>query len=243
MSSKHIPSRILLSLLLTLFSIHHLSAQVGERRSDFSVGGTAGVLLNKVDFYPKVKQSMKMSPMFGFACRYICEKYFTCIAGIQAEVNYNNLGWQELIEDGSGNTFSRNLSYIQVPILMQMGWGREVRGFKFVFNAGPQFGYYLGSSEKRGGGEWNTTNRPNHVTYQYSHGVDNKFDYGIAAGLGVEFSSKVGHIIIEGRYYYGLGDFYDNSKKGYFGRSANQTIYAKLTYLFDMVKTKNCVRK
>ena len=41
-----------------------------------------------------------------------------------------------------------------------------------------------------------------------------------------------------GRYYYGLGDVYDNSKKGYFGRSANQAIMVKLTYLYDLVKTK-----
>jgi hypothetical protein len=81
------------------------------------------------------------------------------------------------------------------------------------------------------------------VTHQYGRELDNKFDYGIAAGLGLEVSTALGHFILEGRYYYGLGDAFDNSKKGYFGRSANQTIYAKLTYLFDIIKTKNCQRK
>ena len=68
--------------------------------------------------------------------------------------------------------------------------------------------------------------------------VDNKVDYGITGGLGVELSTPIGHFLLSGRYYYGLGDVFDNSKKGTFTRSAHQTIVAKLTYLFDIVKTK-----
>lgn len=234
----------ILTILYTLFGkCIEVSAQVGEHRSDFAIGGSAGWNMNRKNFVPTIKQTYLQSPLFGFAARYICEKYFTCIAGVQAEVNYNNMGWKEAIEDGSGNTYSRYLHYIQVPLLMQMGWGREVRGLKFVFMAGPQFGFLIGESESRGGDTWNTSRRPQGVTYQYDHSPDNWFDYGIAAGLGVELSTTIGHFILEGRYYYGLGDAYDNSKKGYFNRSANQTIQGKLTYLFDIVKTKNCIRK
>lgn len=231
-----------LIILLLLLSTS-ANAQVGDARNDFSVGATGGWIMNRVSFLPTIKQSTKQSPMFGFAARYICEKYFTCIAGVQAELNYANLGWVERIEDGSNNTYSRDLHYLQVPLLMQMGWGREVKGLKFVFMAGPQFGFCIGSQEHRSGEPWDVSHRPQHVTYQYDNEIDRKIDYGIAAGLGVEFSSKVGHFILEGRYYYGLGDAYDNSKKGYFGRSANQTIYGKLTYLFDIIKTKNCTRR
>ena len=76
------------------------------------------------------------------------------------------------------------------------------------------------------------------VVYQYGKDPDRKFDYGIAAGLGLEFSSPIGHLLLQGRYYYGLGDMYDNSKRGDFGRSANQTIQIKMAYLFDLVRTK-----
>jgi len=220
-----------------------VSAQVGEHRNDFSIGATAGWNMNRKNFVPNIKQTYLQSPIIGVAARYICEKYFTCIAGVQAEVMYSNMGWKEVIEDGSNNTYSRHLHYIELPILMQMGWGREVRGLKFVFMAGPQFGFLLGNTEYRGGGTWDVTKRPQGVVYQYDHDPDRKIDYGIAAGLGVELSTGIGHFILEGRYYYGLGDAYDNSKRGYFSRSANQAIQAKLTYLFDVIKTKNCVRK
>lgn len=214
-------------------------AQVGEHRSDFSIGFTGGYTMNKMDFQPTIKQAQKGSIMLGFSTRYVCEKYFTTICAVQLDVLYNNLGWKEVIEDGSDNTYKRDLHFLEVPVVMQMGWGRERRGLKFIFEAGPQVGLYLSGKEHMGGaGEWDTSHRPNGVIYQYGKAPDNKIDYGITAGLGVEFSSPIGHILLHGRYYYGLGDIYDNSKRGKFGRSANQTIYIRMTYLFDLLRTK-----
>lgn len=214
-------------------------AQVGEHRNDLSIGFTGGYTMNTMDFKPVIKQRSKGAPMFGFSSRYVCEKYFTTICAVELEVMYNNLGWEEVIEDGSENTYKRDWHFIEMPVLMQLGWGRERRGLKFIFEAGPQVGLYLSGKEHKGGaGPWDTSNRPNGVIYQYGKDPDHRFDYGIAAGLGVEFSSPIGHILLQGRYYYGLGDIYDNSKRGDFSRSANQTIYVKMTYLFDLIRTK-----
>ena len=70
--------------------------------------------------------------------------------------------------------------------------------------------------------------------------VQRKFDYGIVVGAGIELSMpKVGHFILEGRYYYGLGDIFDNSKSDFFGRSNFGQIVVKATYLFDIIRTKN----
>ena len=63
-------------------------------------------------------------------------------------------------------------------------------------------------------------------------------DYGICGGGGIDWSTKVGHFVLEGRYYYGLGDIFKNTKKDYFGRSGNSSITVKLSYLFDIIKTK-----
>ena len=231
------PRFLLLVLLLTLPLAG--KAQVGEYRNDLSVGVNAGWMLTKMDFDPTIKQNYKQSPTIGLSARYLCEKYFSSICAVQVELNYAAQGWQELIEDGSGNEYERNLHYVQLPILMQLGWGRERRGLKFVFEAGPQIGYCLSESETRGGGTWDTSNRPNSVVYQYDHELDHNFDYGLTGGFGLELSTSIGHFLLEGRYYYGLGDTYDNSKKGYFARSANNAIIIKLNYLFDVVRTKN----
>jgi hypothetical protein len=227
-------------VLLLLTSFGPALAQVGEPRRDFSIGLTAGCTMNRMDFSPVIKQRSKNSPMLGFAARYVCEKYFSTVCAVEMEVLYNNLGWQEDIEDGSNNTYTRDWHFIQMPILMQMGWGRERRGMKFLFEAGPQVGLFLSGEEHKGGaGAWDISHRPNGVIYQYGKDPDNRVDYGIAGGVGLEYSSAIGHILLQGRYYYGLGDMYDNSKRGKFGRSANQTLMIKLTYLFDLVRTKN----
>ena len=124
-------------------------AQVGEHRCDLSIGFTGGYTMNTMDFVPKIKQTQKGSPMIGFSSRYVCEKYFTTICAVELELLYNNLGWKEVIEDGSENTYKRDWHFLEMPILMQMGWGRERRGLKFLFEAGPQVGLYLSGKEQR----------------------------------------------------------------------------------------------
>ena len=49
--------------------------------------------------------------------------------------------------------------------------------------------------------------------------------------------------MLEGRYFYGLSDIFNNSKKDPFGRSANGAIYIKAAYLFDVIRTKGVERK
>ena len=85
----------------------------------------------------------------------------------------------------------------------------------------------------------NLADRSNLTCAQDTMSVENKFDYGIAAGLGMELAlPRVGHFLLEGRYYYGLGNIYGDSKRDYFARSNHSNIVIKLTYLFDIVKTK-----
>ena len=65
-----------------------------------------------------------------------------------------------------------------------------------------------------------------------------------ALGLGAEYSiPKVGHFLAEARYYYGLGNIYGSSKRDYFGKSNYGQIVFKVSYLFDITRTKNVKRK
>jgi hypothetical protein len=86
--------------------------------------------------------------------------------------------------------------------------------------------------------------RASHVVAQDTMTVKNKFDYGIAVGAGLEFSNRhFGHFMIEGRYYYGLGNIYGDSKRDYFSKSNIGNIVLKATYLFDITRTKGTNRK
>ena len=229
-------------------------AQVGEYRTDFAVGVNGGYMLSKVSFTPDVPQNMLGGMKAGLTFRYNCEKYFKSLCAIVAEVNIAQTGWKEKIEgmenqplyyaDDPDNAlhYERKITYLQIPIFARLGWGRERKGLQGFFQVGPQIAFML--SEKT------TTNlvpgyapteaRASNIVNQETMPVEKKFDYGIAGGAGIEFSMpKVGHFLLEGRYYYGLGNIFGNSKSDYFGKSNFGQIVIKATYLFDIVKTKN----
>ena len=262
--------KVLPFYLFTLLPLS-ASAQIGQYRSEFAMGVNGGYILSNVQFVPKVPQSMLGGITGGITARYTCEKYFNSICAVTAEVNYAQIGWKESIldlndqpvplhTDPSQNLYyTRKMTYVQVPVLARLGWGRERKGFQAFIHLGPQFGYFLSDKtesnfdvrqpafnpaiDKDGkfGPEYEYGNkRASHVVAQDSMAVENKFDYGIAVGAGLEYSHPhVGHFMLEARYYYGLGNIYGATKRDYFGRSNFGNIVIKCTYLFDIIRTKN----
>lgn len=248
---------LLLFLLAFVGMMSH--AQIGEHRNDFSIGGNAGYVMSSVGFTPKVPQKQHGGISGGFSYRYVCEKYFKTICSVYGEVNYSQVGWKEDILDydnmpvtitktGEALAYQRTVTYVQVPIFAHLAWGREARGLNVFVNAGPQFGFCLGESTKTNFDAVNPpstdNDRVSNIVAQDTMSIENKFDYGIALGLGAEYSvPKVGHFLLEARYYYGLGNIYGNSKKDYFAKSNYGQIVVKLAYLFDITRTKNVKRK
>lgn len=242
--------RSIIIALLTAVTLP-AAAQIGEYRNDLSIGVNGGYVLSNVGFTPKVNQSFHGGMTGGLSFRYVCEKYFSTICAVQAEVNYAQIGWKENILDindkpvinqvsGQPERYIRTMNYIQIPVFAQLGWGREQKGLKFFFQAGPQIGFCIGETTDTNFKveDANLTDRVNHTLAQDTMAVENKFDYGIAAGLGLEYSNpKIGHLQFEARYYYGLGNIYGDSKKDYFGKSNFGNIVVKLTYLFDIIRT------
>lgn len=245
------PKTWILTLLLAILPMA-MTAQIGSYRNDFSIGGGAGVAINSVGFVPKVSQSMHVGPTAGIAARYVCEKYYSMICSVVAELNYTSLGWKENILDKSDNKvvnaltgqteeYSRTIGYLQVPLFAHLAWGREHKGANFFFRAGPQFGVKISESTSSNFSYKNANleDRSNKTIEQDSMSVEHAFDYGIAGGIGLEYSiPRVGHFLLEGRYYYGLGNIFNASKRDFFGKSNHSTIMIKLTYLMDVFRKK-----
>lgn len=257
------------SLVVILCSLifSQVRAQVGEYRSDFAAGVNAGLAMSSVSFVPEVPQDQYMGRTAGITLRYTAEKYFKSVCAVVAEVNYAQIGWKERIWDVNDNpvvnyetgleeAYSRIVNYIQVPVFARMGWGRERSGFQAYFQIGPQMGFYLDEKTEANfdldnpnvyerisnvsGPDVKANGEVFHYSNMYHMPIENKFDYGIAGGLGLEFSQrKLGHFLLEGRYYFGLGNIYGNSKRDYFAKSNIQNIVIKLSYLFDITKTNN----
>ena len=245
--------RLLIILPVFLFSFLTASAQVGEYRTDLAIGFNAGYVSSNVGFVPEVPQNRLGGITAGLTVRYTCEKYFKSICSIMAEVNITQTGWKENILDVNNNKvyyagspeplyYERKMTYLQVPFLARMGWGKERKGLQGFLVLGPQVGVFLSESTKTNyvKGLPTVTQRSSKIVAQDSMAVQRKFDYGIVFGAGAELSlPKMGHFIVEGRYYYGLGDIFGNSKSDYFGRSNFGQIVIKATWLFDIIRTKN----
>ena len=226
--------RLILFLILALASLTS-AAQIGDPRNTLSLGVSGGMGTSEVSFVPSIKQTLSLGPTFGVSLRHVSEKYFFLICGTQIECNFASRGWTELIEDGSGNEYTRIANYVEVPFLAHLGFGREFRGVQGHINMGPQVAYLLSEREIYGGQKpWDVSNRPNQVTEQYGKAIENKLDYGITASLGLELRTGMGNFGIEGRYYFGLGNIYGITKKDYFGRCANSTISVRATYSFNL---------
>ena len=225
-----IKNSIGITLLLAVWALPG-HAQIGEQRQNFAVGFNGGININSVSFSPTVRQKSLMGINGGLTARYISEKYFSMICGAQVELNFSQHGWSEFDEDPSELEYTRKINYVEIPLLAHLAFGKDAlnRGVKVFFNAGPQIGFFLGDNEKI---NWTTsTTRPEH-----GKEVENKFDYGITAGAGLEVSTGIGHFLLEGRYYMGLSDFYKNSKRDFFERSAHSFIGIRLSYLIDITK-------
>lgn len=200
-------------------------------RSHISMGGHAGVALSRMSFSPEVPQSWLPGPTMGVQIRYAEEK----LVGILAELNFTSRGWKETFEDDPSLRYSRNLSYMTVPIMTHINFGSPRA--RCIINLGPEFGFMLTDNissnfdYRNAGSLLPSTRRVN----QMSMDVTGRFDYGITAGIGFEYYILPRHsIYLEGRFYYGLGNIYPATKSDEFSASRNMTITATVGYNFRL---------
>ena len=166
-------------------------------------------------FSPTVPQKMLTGMILGATFRYIEERHF----GVIAEINLEQRGWNEDFKEAPYE-YSRTLTYIQIPLLTHIYFGStKFHGF---FNAGPEFAYMLSESTSDNFDINNFMGRED-------------FDYGISAGLGMEYFIKRNHsLTLEGRFYFGLGNMFGSSKKDVFAASRGMSVQITLGYNFRM---------
>ena len=194
------------------------------------IGAKGGATLSNVQFTPHVKQSLRQGLLMGATVRYTEEKIF----GIIGELLVEQRGWKENFEEAPF-AYNRELTYITLPVLTHIYFGSsKMKGF---VNLGASVSYMLGSKISSDFDYANALKQPGFPSYrsveQMSMDIKNKFDYGILGGVGAEFIIKKKHcIILEGRYYFGLGNIFSATKKDVFSGSRNTSIEISLGYMF-----------
>ena len=198
-------------------------------RPRFLIGGSFGTTFSSTTFVPKVKNGMLLGYTGGIVARYDSEKN----VGIQAELNYAQQGWEEEFFNAKYE-YSRVINYIELPLLTHIYFGKK--NFKVFLNIGPKIGYALSEKTTSSNNFENIdqVDEENHILEQHGMPLQNKFDWGICGGPGIELRTKAGYFVLEGRYYYGLGNIYKSTKVDYFPQSSPNVISVKLSYLFPL---------
>lgn len=221
---------IVLSLLL-LFWLSGTTSSWGQTRipREVHIGAIGGANISQYDFFPKLTQKWTQGYTGGVAMRYIEETFF----GLQAELLLTQRSYADDYETHPEWSFQRSLLYVEIPIMahvyFKIGERHEV-----AFDAGPKLGWYLADDIKNGMPA--DFGQPDSETASYTSAhhkleVTKKFAYGIQAGLGYEFKfNKDLSLQLQGRYYYGLGNLWPDTKADDFQQSSNQSIQIVMAF-------------
>ncbi len=215
-----------LIFILFIASTLSLTAQPQLKQPEMYVGVHGGVMASLVQFTPSIEQDLlqTLGANGGLVFRYAGHK----VCGLQVELNYMQRGWYE-----QKTGYRRTIDYIELPFLTHLSFGRSFRGF---VNLGPQIGYAIREDHKNmpdltANGEGQTANGAQYLP------IDNRFDWGIAGGLGMLYrTKKAGVYQLEARFNYSFGDLFSNSKFATFSRSCPMNISINLGWLWDIKK-------
>ena len=129
-------------------------------------------------------------------------------------------------------------------VYFKMGNRNEV-----AFDAGPKLGWYvsdkISSTLPADFGEEGSQYSSWRYTAHHWLPIEKKFDYGIQAGLGYEFKfSKQVSLQLQGRYYFGLGNLWPDSKADDFEQSSCQSVQIVMSlWWHHTIKGKRVNRK
>ncbi len=218
------------ALLMVLLLVGGTARALDFSDHNISVGAKGGMSLSRVNFQSSVPQKLIGGVVLGASVRYIEENHF----GLIGEFNLEQRGWKEDFKPLEGYSFSRRFTYLQVPLLTHIFFGSDKA--RFFFNAGPEIGIMIGD---KASGNFDYEHAADieelansyRKLEQYTLPVHRRFDYGISAGLGMEVNVTPKHAInLEGRFYYGLNDVFNNHKSDPFQGSSSMSIMVTLGY-------------
>ena len=224
--------RRLALILMTALATLVATAQV-HYEGTIAVGGKGGVSLSRVNFNPTVQQTMLPGMTAGVMFRYIEENHF----GLVGELNVTQRGWKEVFDDADYN-YSHSFTYLELPIMTHIFFGNQrVKGF---FNLGPEINVMLGDGVKSNFAYQDAADMDyfihdtRHIE-QMTMDINNRLDYGICAGAGMELNLNPKHsLLLEGRFYYGLTDVFPNHKTDIFSGSNSMSITVTLGYFYRL---------
>lgn len=184
-----------LLLMILIFLPAPLMAQ-------WNVGLKAGVNITSINYDERfntqvVEQDFKLGYLGGLTFQYFNQPNI----GIQMEVLYIQKGFKTKLDTTENIQYERTIDYLTIPMLMHAYIGKK--RFNVSILLGPYISYALSSNEKFTEGDMNFQQ-----DYEWDREIDNRFEFGLQAGLGFRNAFKFGIIELEGMFLFGLTSIY-----------------------------------
>lgn len=226
-------SRLRYILIACLVAFPFLARAQRYYSPDFAIGVKAGASLSQMAWSPTVSQKFVPGASVGIVARYAEEKHF----GIVAELNLTQRGWAESFKPETGLNYTRRFTYLRLPVMTHIFFGSKK--FRFFVNLGPEVAVMISDKISSNFDYSNLSAVPNfpqnHRWEQLNMKVAHRFDYGITAGIGGEARIKNKHsLMIEGRFYYGIGNVFSSNRGDTFGASRSMSFEFTAAYLFRL---------
>ena len=159
--------------------------------------------------------------IFHLSLAYFDQKWF----GLQAEVNYNQRGYNAPYKDTYKLRQVNN--YVEAPFFTQLRF--NMVGVHLHVQAGFYVAYLL--SAKQG---VDTTGTMVLKTYNLDLLRDNRFDYGLIGGGGLSKEFKWGVIQLDVRFLYGYGDLYKHKYRDMPDQSKAIVQNVSISYMYNL---------
>lgn len=214
-------SRLPFILSILLLSILDTAAQQDSFKSQTYLGLQTGWNLCYTNFIPAIGQEIYAANNTGLVFRHVSEPRI----GLQLEVNFAHKGWIE--KRDSVADYKRVMQTVDVPMLAVFLFGKKK--MKFAFSIGPYLSYRRKETENLQLSD-SASFRP-----YYLKPLEDKWEFGLMAGLGLELHSRIGVFAIRGSYHYGLTNLFPlNVPEFYYENSRMQMINAGFLYMVNL---------
>lgn len=246
-------TKIISSALLSVSLVFTSMAQ--ERRNfeqEVAVGVSGGVNMSQVRFLHNNTSYTSMigdqsllnhrGMTAGVNALYIAQNHF----GVFLECNVTKKGWCEQFRARNGQTerlvgkeevdfngvdLKRDLTYIDIPLLAHIYFGRKARAY---VDFGPEFSFMINEKDKTVVTELQRqtlTKRDPRVNPDIE---TSKYDLSLCAAVGFDLHLEKVHPMLEIRWNYGTHDLYEVGKKELFQRASTQNLALVLKFMMPV---------
>lgn len=169
---------------------------------DHIIGIRGGYGLGMERFEP-ARESANNTGLLNFGLMYRfnapTQKYVGCI---EFNLNFMQKGYKYETYKDSGMFYTFDYSIVELPILWQpyIPLSKKNPYNRIYLSAGPYLGYVIGNGKYKLVDEKNGDAVKEEGDYNFISARDNRFEYGIAAGLGVQVAIKRFVLGVEFRY-------------------------------------------